>query len=125
VIDSHSIFFSEFCSSCSIGPVTNLLVIPMPSISTFNTEKSLAPEIPTLEKVVKPIKQTAIMLQSFGSSNDGGAMHACFESSSLFKKLLLDLEVKTNLWYIEKIMKLFVVGSECCHSTVALGKQNS
>ncbi|TVU03394.1 hypothetical protein EJB05_51085 [Eragrostis curvula] len=91
-----------------LGPVTNLLVLPMPSISTLQTENCLAPEIPTLATKVKPAKETAIFLQPSGFSEDGGSTRACFQSSSLLSKQLLDLEEKRTPEAIEMSVGMIV-----------------
>ncbi|KAK3164444.1 hypothetical protein QOZ80_1AG0018550 [Eleusine coracana subsp. coracana] len=91
-----------------IGPVTNLLVIPMPS--TFRTRNSLAPEIPTLEKIIKPAEDTAVFMQSSGFKDDGdsNSMRACFQSYSFLNKQILDLEENRTPEAIEMSVGMIV-----------------
>ncbi|OEL38575.1 hypothetical protein BAE44_0000406 [Dichanthelium oligosanthes] len=84
-----------------MGPVTNLLVIPKPDSSRVNTKNYLSLQIPTLEKKFKETNETPIVLQPSSFSKDTDSAQACFHSSNLLSKQILDLEGKRTPEAIE------------------------
>uniref|UniRef100_A0A0A9GK57 Uncharacterized protein n=1 Tax=Arundo donax TaxID=35708 RepID=A0A0A9GK57_ARUDO len=98
----------RFENTMATGPVTNLLVIPKPSTTMVQTTNSLAPEIPTLEKIFKPIDGTQIFLQPSSFSKDATSTHTCFHSSELLSKQISDLEGKRTPEALEMIVGITI-----------------